>query len=58
MCLYRRRPSASNRVSSASTLHTRDIRLFALVSGGVNLVYLDIGYAAGTPFGKPIAQGM
>ena len=36
----------------------RDIALFAAVSGDVNPVHLDAGFAAGTPFGERIAHGM
>lgn len=34
------------------------IQLFAAVSGDVNPVHLDAGYAASTPFGEPIGHGM
>ncbi len=46
------------RASYSKTLRNEDIRLFALVSGDVNPVHLDAGYAADTPFGEPIAHGM
>ena len=36
----------------------RDIQLFAAVSGDVNPVHLDAGYAASTGFGERIAHGM
>ncbi|MDH4039176.1 MAG: MaoC/PaaZ C-terminal domain-containing protein [Gammaproteobacteria bacterium] len=36
----------------------RDVKLFAAVSGDVNPVHLDADFAAGTPFGEPIAHGM
>jgi len=36
----------------------RDIQLFAAVSGDVNPVHLDAGFAAGSQFGERIAHGM
>ena len=36
----------------------RDVKLFAALSGDVNPVHLDADFAAGTPFGEPIAHGM
>jgi len=35
-----------------------DIRLFAAVSGDANPLHLDGAFAAATPYGEPIAQGM
>jgi 3-hydroxybutyryl-CoA dehydratase len=39
-------------------IDTRDIQLFAAVSGDVNPVHLDADYAATTPFKGCIAHGM
>ena len=36
----------------------QDVKLFAAVSGDVNPLHLDAGYAAGTAFGERIAHGM
>ncbi len=44
--------------SYSKRVEERDIQLFAAVSGDVNPVHLDAGYAAGTPFGERIAHGM
>ena len=40
------------------TIGEREIMLFAEASGDVNPLHLDAGYAAGTPFGEPIAHGI
>jgi 3-hydroxybutyryl-CoA dehydratase len=42
----------------SKTVEERDIRLFAAVSGDVNPLHLDAGFAAGTRFGERIAHGM
>ena len=42
----------------SKTVEERDIRLFAVVSGDVNPLHLDAGFAAGTRFGERIAHGM
>ncbi|GAB3270613.1 MaoC family dehydratase [Parahaliea aestuarii] len=36
----------------------RHIQLFAAACGDTNPVHLDAAFAAGTPFGEPIAHGM
>lgn len=36
----------------------QEVKLFAAVSGDVNPLHLDAGYAAGTAFGERIAHGM
>ena len=40
------------------TLTTKDIQLFAVMSGDVNPAHLDAEYAAGTLFHEVIAHGM
>ena len=44
--------------SYSRLVEERDIALFAAVSGDVNPVHLDAGFAAGTVFGERIAHGM
>ncbi|WP_116364500.1 MaoC family dehydratase [Parahaliea mediterranea] len=39
-------------------IDTQHIRLFAAACGDTNPVHLDPAFAAGTPFGEPIAHGM
>jgi len=40
------------------TIGEREVQLFAAASGDVNPLHLDRAYAAGTPFGEPIAHGI
>lgn len=40
------------------TIGEREVLLFAAASGDVNPLHLDGAYAAGTPFGEPIAHGI
>lgn len=42
----------------SKTVTEQDITLFAMVSGDVNPVHMDEGYAQNTPFGGRIAHGM
>jgi 3-hydroxybutyryl-CoA dehydratase len=42
----------------SKVVESRDIQLFAAVSGDVNPVHLDADFAATTPFKGPIAHGM
>ena len=44
--------------SFSRTVGKREVLLFAEASGDVNPIHLDPGYAAGTPFGEPIAHGI
>jgi len=44
--------------SFSRTIGEREILLFAAASGDVNPIHLDPAYAAGTPFGEPIAHGI
>ena len=50
--------SIGQTASYSRQISAEDIQLFAAVSGDVNPVHLDAGYAATTPFGEPIAHGM
>lgn len=40
------------------TITAHHIQLFAAATGDVNPVHLDPAFAAGTPFGEPVAHGM
>ncbi|NQX88972.1 MAG: MaoC family dehydratase [Halioglobus sp.] len=42
----------------SKTVETRDIELFATLSGDVNPIHLDPDFAANTPFERCIAHGM
>jgi len=44
--------------SLSRTIGEREVLLFAEASGDVNPIHLDPAYAAGTPFGEPIAHGI
>jgi acyl dehydratase len=50
--------SIGQRAEYTKRVEEQDIVLFAAVSGDVNPVHLDAGYAATTDFGERIAHGM
>lgn len=50
--------SIGQSASFSRTVSEREILLFAAASGDVNPIHLDPAYAAGTPFGEPIAHGI
>jgi acyl dehydratase len=50
--------SIGQTASYTRVVQERDIQLFAAVSGDVNPVHLDAGFAASTQFGERIAHGM
>lgn len=40
------------------TISREDVAAFAALSGDTNPLHIDVGYAEGTPFKKPIVHGM
>ena len=50
--------SLGDEASFRVTVDQDMVRAFAALSGDMNPLHLDAGYAAGTPFKEPIAHGM
>ncbi len=50
--------SIGQTASYTKRIEEQDIQLFAAVSGDVNPVHLDAGFAAKSPFKERIAHGM